>query len=192
MNEDGLDWEDQIFGGVVDLAYAEEEEEKRLDAIWLQPSRWWIESYDRDGNHLWSPVTASDVKTRWVVSLAYIKQLFVPRFWNETVPLRGVSALKIPRSKGLRITSDDEGHAVLFRPSQVDANRFGGIPSDYYANGDLLYPVDADMDIEGFGHLMRINCEGPWANDERFAELANQPGHSARASALARRWLSRC
>lgn len=183
--ENGFDWENFVFGGI-----AKKELSDGIGEIDLAP---WpcfdiIERYRKKGAPgLWFPGTPEDVQAHFFVWPEYVDQLFTAHFWDVTVAEVGADALKVPKHMGWRLTAKNNDLLAAFEPDVKDANFFDAVPEGWYpdrqfdGNGDTIYPINTDAGIEweGFGRLMRINCEGIWADDERFGGL-NVPSRRKR------------
>lgn len=84
----------------------------------------------------------------------------------------------MPKDWGWRLKAIDDDLLAAFEPNVEDADFFDAVAEGWYpdcrsdGNGDTIYPIDPDAGIEweGFGRLMRINCEGIWVDDERFED----------------------
>lgn len=171
---DGFNWEHFTFGGLINICPS-------VDFLVEWPSASTDKLYGNGGG-LWKQRGCGDIEARWYVPEDFINSVFTIAFWAKRIASEGASALKVPKQRGARVETDDDGDLFYFQPSEQDIRHFDGIPDGWYADDQgYLFPIDknAAIDPDGFGRLMRINIKAIEAHDQ---EACRQQGEDAQAS----------
>lgn len=105
--------------------------------------------------------------------------MFTATFWATIVPALGSEALRPQVASGVRLYSTEDFDLMhWFNPLPHDAGYFDGVPEGWCPGVDPwnAHRLESNVgdDFEGLGRLMRINCEGIWHDDARYAAASKE------------------
>ncbi|KAK5109697.1 hypothetical protein LTR62_006820 [Meristemomyces frigidus] len=169
MAEDGFDWENAVFGCILDVFGAPRSRDFQFITEW--PSGCTGKKHQQNEWHMWIEGACPDVDVSWELPFYYVYRLFTTNFWRSTVPAKGAAALKVLGIRGRLFKLDDDGrHDQLRGSEQEDRDNFEHLVPDEYCVDDeyeaTMKPFAPNFEFEGFGRLLKIDHHSLFSDRE--------------------------